>query len=94
MLIEQCTCLDAHDAEQQAGWVPHHPPGMDLPHPLGAQRFEAAHLRLDVVGFDVEVNPRRVVDPLQQELETGNRLTEVTKLRMIADITGFAAEDP
>jgi len=48
--------VGADDAEALAGRRLHHPPGADLLQPLGAERFEPAHLGFDVVGLDIQVD--------------------------------------
>jgi hypothetical protein len=56
--------LDADDAESLPGRSAHHDPALEAADDLGAQLLEAGYLGRDVVGFDVEVDPALVLDPL------------------------------
>ncbi len=62
--------------------------------PLGAQRLQPAHLGLDVVGLDVEVDPRLRTDALHHELEPGDRLAEVPVFGVLVDFFGSPAQRP
>src|SRR5690606_27883464 len=59
--------LLADHAEAVAAGRFHHPPGVDLLDLFRAQRHEALGLGVDIVGFDVQVDARGVVDLLQQQ---------------------------
>src|SRR6516165_7618114 len=48
--------LRAHHAEALPGGRFHHTPGLDRADSPRAEHLETAHLRLDVVGFDIEVH--------------------------------------
>src|SRR5215468_977863 len=72
-LVAERPALGLDDAELLTGRRQHHPPGLDLLDALGAERLEARHLGLDVVGLDVEVDPALVVDALHHEQRLGRR---------------------
>src|SRR5690606_21905735 len=59
--------LLADHAETVAAGRFHHPPGVDLLDLFRAQRHEALDFGVDIVGFDVQVDARGVVDLLQQQ---------------------------
>src|SRR3546814_18647470 len=65
--------LRAHHAEALAARRLHDPPALHLGDALGAERLQALHLRLDVVGLDVEMHAALVLDLLPQHLRLVRR---------------------
>jgi hypothetical protein len=59
VLVVQRTGTHWQHAEQQAGRVPHHPPGLHLLHALRAESLEPGHFGVQVVGMNVQVDARR-----------------------------------
>ena len=66
-VVAQGAALGADDAEAMAGGRLHDPPGADLAQALGAEGLEARDLGGDVVGLDVQVDPARVIDALDED---------------------------
>ena len=57
------------NAEPVPGRSFHHPPRSYLFNAYGTQVFQAAHLRLNVIGFDVEMNTRWMGQCLQLNVQ-------------------------
>jgi hypothetical protein len=74
-LVEVWRAL-AHDAEPLPGRCLHDPPGVNLHDAPRAQRLEAAHLRIDVVRLDVEVDAARVTHRLHFDVQLARRVDE------------------
>ena len=60
--------LRSYDAKPLARWRLHDPPGLHLCNALGTKSFESTCLGLDVVGFDVKMNPALVSHCLNKNL--------------------------
>ncbi len=84
--------LDPDHAEEQPGRIPHDPPGTNLLHPGRPELFESRHLGVDIVGLDVEVDPRRRCDALNVELQSGRDLPHVGVVRVDVVYFGLDAE--
>jgi hypothetical protein len=61
--------LRSNDTEALPGRRFHHAPRSDRPDSLRAQAFQPPNLRLDIVGFDIEVNAAGMVDSLYFDLQ-------------------------
>jgi hypothetical protein len=81
-----------YDAQQVAAWDPEHTALQPLGHLYGAEGEQARGFRLDVVGFDVEVVARRVIDRLDDGDQSGQRLVQHGELRFRGHLPGRAAE--
>src|SRR5258708_1598642 len=75
--VVERAALRLDDAEALPGGRLHHPPGLDEGDARGAQRLEPLHLRLHVVGLDVEVDAARMRHFLHQELRLLRRGLQV-----------------
>src|SRR3546814_17927614 len=70
--------LRAHHAEALAARRLHDPPALHLGDALGAERLQALHLRLDVVGLDVEMHAALVLALLPHHLRLVRRAGPVS----------------
>src|SRR5689334_19734832 len=75
-VTSSCPCVEVgperlalapDDAETVPGRSLHDPPALAERDPAGAEGLQPGRLGLEVVGFDVEVDARGVVDLLQQD---------------------------
>jgi hypothetical protein len=59
-----------NNAEEQSGRVAHDPPGLHSLDALGAQVFKPAHLSVEVVGMDIEMQAAVAIhEPLDEQSE-------------------------
>lgn len=86
--------LRLDDTKALAGWGFHHPPGPDLLHPLGAQFLQASHPRFDIVCFDIEVYPARMIDFLDFDMQIVPAAVEqhIVRIRWIRASLGRITE--
>ena len=66
-----------HHAEAVSGRRFHHPPAVDELDLLRAQRFQACGFGIDVIGFDVQVHARGMVDFLHFDVQVGRRIAKL-----------------
>src|SRR5690349_3716590 len=81
-LEREIGALRAHHAEALSGGRLHHVPAAHRADAFCAEPLEPRHLRLDIVGFDVEVHAALVPDPLHLEMRLVGSGGEGTVLRV------------
>jgi len=91
-LFLETVAAHADDAEAVLARRLHHGPAFHLLHHRRTQFLESAHLGVDIVGFDVDVNPARMLYPLQDDVGIGRISLNVDVKSSGSEFTWLAAQ--
>ena len=70
----------SHDAKSLTGWRLHDAPGLYPAYAPGSQFFKPRNLRLDIVGFNVQVDAAGMIDTLNFDVEALMRIHQLDVL--------------